>query len=102
MQITDHIHALKIPFTVPTPAGPVERFVFVYLVFGEQTTLIDSGVAGSETLILSYLERLGRGERIDRLILTHSHPDHIGAARAIQAITGCRVVAGAAERAWIE
>lgn len=102
MQITDHIHALKIPFSVPTPAGPVERFVFVYLLCGAQTTLIDSGVAGSETQILSYLERLGRGKRIDRLILTHSHPDHIGAARAIHAITGCRVLAGAAERAWIE
>lgn len=102
MQITDHIHALKIPFSVPTPAGPIERFVFVYLICGEETTLIDSGVAGSETLILPYLERLGRGKRIDRLILTHSHPDHIGAAHAIQAITGCRVLAGAAEHTWIE
>ena len=25
MQITDTIHALTIPFTVPTPAGPIPR-----------------------------------------------------------------------------
>jgi glyoxylase-like metal-dependent hydrolase (beta-lactamase superfamily II) len=102
MQITDHIHALKIPFFVPTPAGPIERFVYVYLVCGEEITLIDSGVAGAEEMILSYLEEIGRPKEISRLILTHSHPDHIGAARAIRAATGCRVLAGAGERAWIE
>lgn len=102
MQITDHIHALKIPFSVPTPAGPIERFVYVYLVCGEEVTLIDSGVAGSEEMILSYLKEIGRPKEISRLILTHSHPDHIGAARAIRAATDCRVLAGAGERAWIE
>jgi hydroxyacylglutathione hydrolase len=36
------------------------------------------------------------------LILTHSHPDHIGAARAIRQATGCSIAAHPAERAWIE
>ena len=102
MQISKHIHALKIPFTVPTPAGNIERFVYIYLVCGEQVTLIDSGVAGAETMIFSYLDSIGRGNRISRLILTHSHPDHIGAARAVYAATGCNVLAGAAEQSWIE
>lgn len=102
MQISKHIHAVKVPFIVPTPMGNIERFVYVYLVCGDQVTLIDSGVAGAETVIFSCLESIGRGKMINRLIFTHSHPDHIGAARAIRAATGCTVVAGEAERSWIE
>jgi glyoxylase-like metal-dependent hydrolase (beta-lactamase superfamily II) len=102
MQISSHIHAVKIPFTVPTPLGAIERFVYVYLVCGEQVTLIDSGVAGAEQAIFAYLEAIGCSREIRRLLLTHSHPDHIGAARAIQAATGCSVMAGEAERGWIE
>ena len=102
MQITCHVHALKIPFTVPTPLGAIERFVYIYLVCGEQVTLIDSGVAGAEQAIFSYLGAIGRTGEISRLFLTHSHPDHIGAARAIHSATGCCVLAGAAERSWIE
>lgn len=36
------------------------------------------------------------------MVLTHPHPDHIGAVRAIQAATNCRIAAHPAERAWIE
>jgi hydroxyacylglutathione hydrolase len=103
MQISKQIHALKIPFTVPTPMGNIERFVYVFLICGKGVTLIDSGVAGSEESIFAYLESIGRGrEELDLLILTHSHPDHIGAACAIRAETGCRVAASEQERAWIE
>lgn len=102
MQISSHVHAVKIPFTVPTPLGAIERFVYVYLICAEQITMIDSGVAGAEEAIFSYLDALGRTREISRLILTHSHPDHIGAARAVHAATGCSVLAGEAERGWIE
>ena len=102
MQISNHIHAVKIPFTVPAPAGTIKRFVYVYLICGEQVTLIDSGVAGSEEQIFSYLDSIGRKKEINRLLLTHSHPDHIGAARAIHADTGCAVLAGDVEQSWIE
>ena len=102
MQITETIHALTIPFTVPTPAGPIPRSVTVYLICGQQVTLIDSGVAGCEVPILAYLASIGRGGELARLLLTHSHPDHIGAARALRAATGCAVLAPATERAWIE
>ncbi len=103
MQVTDHIHALRIPFHVTTPQGKIPRFVYIYLIYGERICIIDSGVASSEKIIFNYLEKTGRKpEDISLLILTHSHPDHIGAAQAVKRITGCEVAAHAAERAWIE
>jgi len=78
--------------------------VYVYLIYGKTSVwLIDTGVAGSEQLILDYLQATGRDPRdLALLILTHSHPDHLGAARAIQQATGCAVAAHPAERSWIE
>ena len=104
MQITDRIHALKIPFQITDPSGQkVPRFVYVYLIYGKRICLIDSGVASSEKVILDYLAKTGRRpEEISQLILTHSHPDHIGAARAVKSISGCTVSAHAAEKSWIE
>ncbi len=103
MQVTDHIHALKVPFHVTTPQGKIPRFVYVYLIYGERICLIDSGVVSSEKIIFDYLKKTGRKpEDISLLVLTHSHPDHIGAAKAVKGITGCEVAAHAAERAWIE
>jgi glyoxylase-like metal-dependent hydrolase (beta-lactamase superfamily II) len=104
MQITDHIHALKIPFQITNPSGQrIARFVYAFLIYGKKICLIDSGVAGSEMIILEYLKRTGRSQHeISMLILTHAHPDHIGSADAIKRISGCTVAAHAAEKAWIE
>lgn len=103
MKITSKIHAINLPFVVLTPSGPISRSVNVFLYCGASITLIDSGVAGSEHHVFAYLEKMGlRPEDIRHLILTHSHPDHVGAAKAIQAASGCRVSAHIAERNWIE
>ncbi len=104
MQITPAIHALRLPFTVPIAPGiTLDRFVYSYLVYGETITLIDTGVAGCERQIFEYIRSTGRDpSEIALVILTHSHPDHIGAARAIREATGCSIAAHPAERAWIE
>ena len=61
MQITDHIHALRISFKVPiTPELSLDRFVYVYLIFGKNIYLIDSGVAGSSNIIFAYIQEQGR------------------------------------------
>jgi glyoxylase-like metal-dependent hydrolase (beta-lactamase superfamily II) len=36
------------------------------------------------------------------VILSHSHPDHIGSAARIKALTGCKIWAHEGEREWIE
>lgn len=104
MQIADRIHALRLLFTLTLPDGrELARFVYCFLLCGERVCLIDAGVASSAGVILRYLEGIGRApEEIDRLVLTHAHPDHIGAAAAIRAATGCEVLAHRDAVAWIE
>ena len=97
MKITDHIHALKIPFKIS------ERFVYVYLLYGKQIYLIDSGLSSSVDMIFDYLKKTGRHPReISLLIQTHSHSDHIGGSPAIKRSSECRVAAHIAEKSWIE
>lgn len=103
MQITQNLHQLTIPFSVPLPNGAVRRTVNLFVLAGQELTLIDSGVAGAEAVLYTYLQQLGRRpEEMSTLVLTHSHPDHIGAARTIQARSNCRIYAHAAEQDWIE
>jgi glyoxylase-like metal-dependent hydrolase (beta-lactamase superfamily II) len=104
MQVTEHIHALKIPFKLRVgPDKTVDRFVFAYLVFGDQICLIDSGVAGSEAIILEYIKQAGRDlQEISRIIFTHSHADHIGGSQALKKQTGCKLAAHIDARPWIE
>ena len=104
MKITEHIHALKIPFEIPVAPGKViERVVYSYIILGDRITLIDSGVSGSDEMILSFIKKIGRDPKeISLLILSHSHPDHIGSAKAIKDATGCTIAAHAGEKNWIE
>jgi glyoxylase-like metal-dependent hydrolase (beta-lactamase superfamily II) len=104
MQITPTIHALRHSFRLPVAPGiALERFVYSYLICGETITLIDTGTAGCEVQIFDTIRSIGRDpSEIALIILTHSHPDHIGAARAIRQATGCTIAAHPAERAWIE
>lgn len=60
-------------------------------------------MSSAETIIYDYLHHTGRSpEEIDMVILTHSHPDHIGAIQSIKESTGCVVVAHPGEKNWIE
>lgn len=105
LPITPHVAALRIEFTIPVaPGRSLPRFVYAYLVEGaDGACLIDSGVAAAAPALLAAVTaRLGSPERLRWLVLTHSHPDHLGGAKAICEATGCRVLAHEAERAWIE
>jgi hydroxyacylglutathione hydrolase len=104
MQINPSLHALRHSFKIPiAPGVDIDRFVYSYIIYGEMITLIDTGVAGCEKTIFEYIRSTGRDpSEIALIILTHSHPDHIGAAAAIQRLTGCSVAAHPAERPWIE
>jgi glyoxylase-like metal-dependent hydrolase (beta-lactamase superfamily II) len=104
MQIDRHVHAIKIPFRILTPQGFIDRFVYVYLIYGTHgVCLVDTGVASAEQAIFNYLRSTDRKvSDISLIIQTHAHPDHIGASRIIKGETACAVAAHPAERAWIE
>jgi len=104
MEITPTIHAVKIPFTIPvSPETILERYVYSYVLNSDEPCLIDSGVAGSETEIFKVLEEQGRNPAdLAVLLLTHSHPDHIGGARTIQSTSDCSIWSHPEARTWVE
>lgn len=103
MLAAENVHALRIPFQIHTPAGVMERFVYSFIICTDRITLIDSGVAGSYPIIFDYLNQLGyQPQDIANLILTHSHPDHIGSALTVKQVSGCKIYAHASEVDWIE
>jgi hydroxyacylglutathione hydrolase len=104
MEVTRQVHALKIPFKLAVDSGKtLDRFVYVYLIYGRKTCLIDSAVSSSYRVISDYLRQIGRDPRdIEMLVLTHAHPDHMGGGRTVQKETGCQVAAHALEKPWIE
>ena len=66
--------------------------VNAYLLDHEGLTLIDTGNPGDAPRILSALKSLGYAPTdLQAMILTHHHPDHCGAAAALQEATGARV-----------
>jgi len=104
MQITDKIFALKHNFQIPVAPGKnLDRFVYSYIIIDKKITLIDSGVMGAEKRIYEFIRQSGRSiGDIETLILSHAHPDHIGAAGQIKKDTQCEVVAHELERNFIE
>ncbi len=105
MKITERVHALKHTFKIPiSPEIALDRFVYSFIIFGDEGVyLIDSGVASSGENILKYIEENRCSECcVKWLLLTHSHPDHIGSAKLIQNKTDCKIAAHEAEKDWIE
>lgn len=63
-----------------------------YLVAGEGgMILVDAGLAGEERLLWRQMQALGRDD-LQIIFITHAHLDHYGAAQAIRAKTGARIV----------
>ncbi|MHB8771566.1 MAG: MBL fold metallo-hydrolase [Syntrophales bacterium] len=97
MQVTEHVHALKVPFP------GTNRFVYLYLIMGEKICLIDTGILAGRELLLRYLNDAGRDPREIALIAqTHSHPDHIGLSGELKGLAHCGVAIHPAEKAWVE
>ena len=104
MKVTERIHAIRHPFRLNLGEGRyAERFVYSYLIVGKTICLIDAGVAATAPLILGAVRELGRSpEEISQILLTHSHPDHIGGCAPLRKLTTAPIAVHPAERRWVE
>ncbi len=104
MQVTDTIHALRVPFELPLPNGKqLKRFVYAYIIYGGNISLIDCAVRGYYQTLFDYIRGTGRApNEITLGVLTHAHPDHIGGALYIRDAIGCEFAAHGYDAPWIE
>ncbi len=102
--IESMIHQLKINFEIPvSPQLRIPRFVNIFIIQEKEIHLIDTGVKDGFKQIQEYINSIGRNiSDIKTILLTHSHPDHIGCARLLYENSGCRIIAPKAETSWIE
>lgn len=100
MQINARSHRIRVNFNVDKG---IDRFVYLYLIISKGIHIIDTGVAGSEKIIMDHLKSIDRKiEDVKSVMLTHSHPDHIGSACKIKNISKCTVYSCETEKPWIE
>ncbi len=68
------------------------------LVEKERLTLVDAGLPGYGKKILAYIVSIGRNpSELERVIVTHSHPDHTGSLKRLVQITGATIMAHTAD-----
>jgi len=91
--IPSYLHTFSVP--TPFPVGPVN----LYLAEGEPLTLLDVGPRydpARKALEGALSERGYRVTDLQRIILTHAHPDHCGLAAELARESGAEVLAHAA------
>ncbi|MCF6136526.1 MBL fold metallo-hydrolase [Pseudalkalibacillus berkeleyi] len=92
-QISEHIWSLKTWMIVP---------IHVWIVKGEDgVTLVDAGIGNMGKGILKFVKALDAGP-LNRIVLTHGHPDHVGAIKKILAETDVSVYAHKIEIPYME
>ncbi len=73
---------------------PSARWSRVYLIVGEILTLVDSGLPWPTGGILDYIRSIGRRpDELKHILVTHSHPDHVGGTLSLVRKTGAAIVA---------
>ncbi|MBN1516632.1 MBL fold metallo-hydrolase [Candidatus Sumerlaeota bacterium] len=72
------------------PCGPMQTNCYVVIDnVSNEAVVIDPG--GDMQLILDRLKALSPGARVDKILLTHGHGDHIGALAALKRKTGALI-----------
>lgn len=82
----------------------------IYLLVSDRACLIDAGCGDDSSGVISQIRSILGDRKLDLMILTHCHADHIGGAPDIQDEFGCmayadwretRAIAGAAARPMV-
>ncbi|MDJ0789351.1 MAG: MBL fold metallo-hydrolase, partial [Myxococcota bacterium] len=90
----------RIPSPTPFPVGDVNAYLLLPPARDGSLTLIDTGVRsqGAFAALSHAFKEYGRDlEAIDRILVTHAHPDHFGQAARLVEASGAQVYASAIE-----
>jgi len=63
----------------------------IFLVTGDDPILVDTGTGGNLDAVLEGIAKHIEPKRINRIVLTHRHFDHVGGAGALKEALGARV-----------
>jgi glyoxylase-like metal-dependent hydrolase (beta-lactamase superfamily II) len=75
-----------------------ERYVCQYLIAGERTLLVDTGLRDMPDTVIA-----PAAERVDLILTSHADVDHSGGNRRARALwPDAQLLCGEADRAWIE
>jgi glyoxylase-like metal-dependent hydrolase (beta-lactamase superfamily II) len=96
--VAEGIRRITVP--TPWPIGPVN----VHLIEDEPLTLVDTGPAAPRSFAALEAGLAAAGHRVEdlrRIVLTHQHVDHVGAAAALVRRSGAEVWALRALAPWL-
>ena len=75
----------------------------VFLLLGDDLTIVDTGFKGRSRHILKEVQELGYSPSdIDIIIITHHHADHVGSLPELKKVTQAKVVAHPADAVYID
>jgi hydroxyacylglutathione hydrolase len=98
-----HIHLLAVPNEGMMSGQPTNCYLLGSVPGDGPLTLVDTGrPEGSEIFERAFEDAEIDPRRVTRIVLTHCHPDHVGGAAALRALTGATVHAPPLEREQIE
>ncbi|MGV9801783.1 MBL fold metallo-hydrolase [Mycobacterium sp. NPDC003449] len=96
LQMTPTLYRLRIP---GDQAHQLNSYLWLE---SDGVTLVDTGWPDSAGVIAEALATLGRRRlHVKRIVLTHFHEDHCGAAAEVAAWSDVEVIAGAADAAYV-
>jgi len=73
----------------------------IFLVVGSKTVLVDAGSGVLLNKMISKIKRTLKDRRLDMIVLTHCHYDHIGGAKALADEFGSDIMAGMGDAPYI-
>lgn len=71
----------------------------MFIIDGDRPLLVDAGTGFKIDSTIASVEKILKGRKLEGIILTHRHFDHVGGAMAVSEATGAKLYAGVGDAA---